>query len=98
MPSKTWKLHVTLKVDDSWVADGFDATASRIEEALVGAILPAALNSEKRAEVKVLVAPRRQAILKLQGYSPERIEAIMKEERKAAAVALKARKSLQAAE
>jgi methyl coenzyme M reductase subunit D len=66
---KTWKIEITLKVDDSWVADGFDAS-ERIEEIedLMTNMLPYAYEHEVQAKVKILKAPAKEAILKLQGY------------------------------
>ena len=59
----TWTVQV--KVDASWIADGFDLDNDRAAD-MVAKLLPYAHNSELRA--KVLTKPSRKLIRKVQGY------------------------------
>lgn len=70
MSSQTWKIEITLKVDDGWVADGFDAS-ERVEEIaeLMKGMIPSAYSHEMRADVKIMKAPAKEKIRELQGYS-----------------------------
>lgn len=55
---QTWKFEVTMKVADSWVADGFDGSGrvEEIKEAMQG-MLPYAYGHEVQVAVKVTQAP-----------------------------------------
>ncbi len=63
-----WVLRVRVSVDRSWVADGFEATKARMEEAFLESFLAYADTSEKSVSVKVLKKPTREQIRKEQGY------------------------------
>lgn len=66
---KIWKLAITLKIADSWIADGFDAS-ERIEEIeqQIQNLLPFAYEHEFSVKAKVVKAPATAVINKLQGY------------------------------
>ncbi len=59
----TWTLE--LKVDRSWVADGFDIRTAEQAHERLAAVLPFALNSEFRA--RILSRPPRREVSKAQG-------------------------------
>lgn len=68
----TWKFEVTLQVDDTWVADGFDMSDKHI-----AAIADAIVNTvhggygyahEATAAIKVRKSPDHATIKELQGY------------------------------
>ena len=66
---KTWKIEITMKVADSWVADGFNASnENRIEEIkeLICGMLPYAYDHEVEVDVKVTKAPEPKVIEQLQ--------------------------------
>jgi hypothetical protein len=63
----TWKLEITIRVAESWVADGFQATPECIEELLEAKLLPYAQSYEKIVTVKTRRAPNAARIAKLQG-------------------------------
>jgi hypothetical protein len=67
MGMQKWKVEITLSVDDIWVADGFEATKERIEEHMLE-ILPQAYEHEFKVNAKVISAPDKKVIDKLQGY------------------------------
>ncbi len=50
-----WTMKVSVSVDSSWVADGFEATKERMEEAM-------------KVSVKILSKPDKKKIRKIQGY------------------------------
>lgn len=64
---KTFKIEITLKVADSWVADGFDAS-ERLEEIeeQIASILPFAYGHELQVKAKVIYAPSKAVINGLQ--------------------------------
>lgn len=62
---KTFKWVVEITVDETWVADGFDLTAERVE-AMIGSDLRFANENEYGA--KILKAPKKKDIEKAQGY------------------------------
>lgn len=66
---KTWKFEITMKVADSWVADGFDASQENrieeIKEAMQG-MLPYAYGHEVLVNVNVTKAPDQKEIEELQ--------------------------------
>jgi hypothetical protein len=66
---KTWKIEINLKVSDNWIEDGFDAS-ERIEEIaeMMQQLLPHAYGHEVQANVKIVKAPSKEVINKLQGY------------------------------
>lgn len=66
---KNWKIEITLKVDDSWVEDGFDAS-ERIEDIQdkIASLLPYAFGHEVIVKAKITQAPAKEVIKKLQGY------------------------------
>ncbi len=63
-----WTMKVSVSVDSSWVADGFEATKERMEEAIKSGILPYAYGHEKKVSVKILSKPDKKKIRKIQGY------------------------------
>lgn len=67
---QTWELKVTLKVADTWVADGFDAKEriTQIEEAL-HQLLPYAHHSELRVKAEIFIMPTTNTIKGLQDGS-----------------------------
>lgn len=67
---KTWKIEITLKVDETWVEDGFDAS-ERLEEIQdkLADLLPYAYGHEFQIIAKIKSAPDKKAIRELQGYS-----------------------------
>jgi hypothetical protein len=62
---KRLKWTVEIRVDKSWIADGFDLTNERAK-AMVAKTLPFANNSEFSA--RVIGKPDRKEIRKAQGY------------------------------
>ena len=64
MKKLTWT--VTISVDESWVADGFELTNDNIDDHLTS-ILPYAHYWE--IDNKVIKSPPKAAIRKLQGYT-----------------------------
>ena len=70
MKAQTWKIEITLNVDNGWVADGFDAS-ERVEEIaeLMKGMIPSAYAHEVQANVKIVKAPAKDKIRELQGYS-----------------------------
>lgn len=65
----TWKIEITLKVTDSWVADGFDASGeARLEQIaeLFTELLPYAYSHECVAKAKIISAPTKEKIKGLQ--------------------------------
>jgi hypothetical protein len=73
MAMQKWKIEVTLAVEDSWVADGFDATKEIMEERLKE-LLPYAYSFEFKVRAKVIEAPPKQKIKELQGYVPKKLK------------------------
>lgn len=73
---RTWKIELTVSVDDTWIADGFDASEriDQIQDLLAGDLLPYAYGHEIDVKAKVKTAPRRSIIRKLQGYQDARAE------------------------
>ena len=73
---KTFKLEVTLKVSENWVADGFGFAnkkekkefTEQIEETLQNNLLTYAYGSEFYAKCKVIEAPDMKIQAKLMGY------------------------------
>lgn len=67
---KTWKIEIKLKVSDNWIEDGFDASERTQEIAdMMQGLLPYAYGNEIQAKVKIIKAPSKEEILKLQGYN-----------------------------
>lgn len=66
---KTWELKVKLEVGNVWLEDGFDAS-ERIEEIndLLSSLLPHAFGSEFKITTKIIKAPKKEELLKIQGY------------------------------
>jgi len=64
---KTFKIEITLKVADSWIADGFDAS-ERLEEIeeQITSILPFAYGHELEVIAKLISAPSKAVIEALQ--------------------------------
>lgn len=64
---KTWKLSITVKVADSWVADGFNLS-ERIEEIeeQIANILPFAYGHEVEIKAKITFSPKATTIEALQ--------------------------------
>lgn len=67
--SKIWKIEVTLTVDESWIADGFNA-ANRLEEIeeKLTYLLPYAYENEFKVTAKIKTAPDAKVIQELQGF------------------------------
>lgn len=66
-----WKIEVTLDVDPTWVADGFDAShPDRIEEIqdVISGLLPYSYGNEFIVKAKILKAPDPAQIRKEQGW------------------------------
>ena len=74
MAMQTWKVELTISVDDSWVADGFDlvkrwSDPQELAESLIGGhLLPGAYGHEYKAKAKFLQAPDPSKVRELQGY------------------------------
>jgi len=68
--SKTFKWVVEFEVSETWVEDGFDMTDERAHM-MIQKDLAYAYPSETSA--KVIKAPKRADILRMQGYSEEAI-------------------------
>ena len=66
---KTWKIEIEMKVNETWIEDGFDAgqRIGEIEE-LISNLLPYAYEYEFQVKAKIKSAPDKQVILNLQGY------------------------------
>jgi hypothetical protein len=66
---QTWKIEITVKVDDSWVADGFDM-AQRLEHLneAVSSMWPYAYSHEFSVKSKITDKPTKEKIRELQGY------------------------------
>lgn len=67
---KKWTVLLTLEVDDSWVADGFDMS-ERIEDIQekVQSMLPYAYGHEFEVKATIKSAPSKKAIRALMGYT-----------------------------
>jgi methyl coenzyme M reductase subunit D len=66
---KTWKFEITMKVADSWIADGFNGSdESRIEQIAeaMHAMLPYAYEHEVEVTIKVTKSPDPKVIEGLQ--------------------------------
>lgn len=66
---QTWKMEVTLKVANSWVADGFNLSQPlRIEEVeeKLQSMIPYAYGHEVQVKVKITSAPKAKTIEQLQ--------------------------------
>ena len=65
---RTWKLEVTLRVDDSWIADGFDMNEEKIEQVIdsLSHILPYAYGHEFIVKARVTKRPDKAIISRLQ--------------------------------
>lgn len=69
MAKKTWVFQITLQVDESWVADGFDGKERTEEiEALLEGLLPYAYSHEYKIKCKCVKSPSAEEVLKIQGY------------------------------
>jgi hypothetical protein len=64
-PRKFFKWTVEIAVNEIWVADGFEITADKIQEALQTMI---GYSYENETRVRVITAPASAAIRKAQGY------------------------------
>jgi len=67
---KTWKFTVTLKVNECWVEDGFNLSnrINELKQYFEEQLIPYATEGEITAEIKITKAPRKEDILKSQGY------------------------------
>jgi len=66
MPKKRrFKWTVEIEVDEIWVADGYEATAERVQEAILSYSLGYARDEE--VKVKIIKAPSRKSIAAAQG-------------------------------
>jgi hypothetical protein len=64
---KKFKWTVEIEIDETWVADGYEATAERVQEAILCYSLGYAYDHE--VKVKTLKAPSKAAIRAAQGYT-----------------------------
>lgn len=69
---KTWTIQLTIKVADSWIADGFDAN-DRLDEISeqVSRILPFAYGHELKVKAMVKTSPNKATIRALQNGDKE---------------------------
>ena len=67
MPRYRWVAQVTVDVDASWVADGFDLTSDRLRDVLEDNLLPYATGDERKVTARILRAPDALRIRKEQG-------------------------------
>jgi hypothetical protein len=63
---KKFKWTVEIEVDETWVADGYEATAERVKEAILEHSLGYAYDHE--VKVTLLKAPKASDVEKAQGY------------------------------
>jgi hypothetical protein len=63
---KKFKWVVEIEIDETWVADGYEAKADRVKDAILNYSLGYAYDHE--VNVKVLKAPSKDRIKKAQGY------------------------------
>lgn len=63
---KKFKWVVEIEVDEVWVADGYEANADRVKDAIMEYSLGYAYDSE--VNVKILKAPTKKSIAKAQGF------------------------------
>lgn len=64
---KTFKWVVEIEVDETWVADGYEATADRVKEAILGHSLGFAYENE--IKVRQISKPSDKSIRIAQGES-----------------------------
>ncbi len=68
----TWKVEVTLSVHKDWVADGFDINKEQADELFLNMLserLPYAnMSTELDVKTKIIKEPKRESILKEQGF------------------------------
>ncbi len=64
--AKKFKWVIELEVDELWVADGYEARAEDIQEAILSYSLGCARYDE--VKVKILEAPTQKRVDKAQGY------------------------------
>jgi hypothetical protein len=68
-PPQWFKWTIEIQVEQTWVADGFDLTDERALDMLAHELGWADIGTELKA--KVLTAPARHLVLKVQGYDKE---------------------------
>lgn len=66
--NKRFKWTVQIEIDETWVADGFELTADRVQDMLLSELSYA---REDEVSARVLRAPSPAAIRRAQGYSTE---------------------------